>query len=742
MMVTVFSVTYIVFESSYDRFHDGSDRIYQISTRMKLQPGNEVVVSSTHQQLKEYIDDHIPEIEATCRVRSSRDPIYLGEQRFRNHSGLYVDKDFFSVFSYHMLTGDGSDIADPNTIILCRQLAEKLFGSLDCLGQTLTIKDQSYTIRGIVDDPPGNSSIQFEYLLPIASFFRTLPPTYQYLSVETYFKTVQPLNDYAAISNHLEQFYSEYNISRKEMYSIELMKLRDLNQYYHKTSKNFLLFITISLLVLIVSIVNYSNSFAAQHEKGMRETGVRKVFGASRARLIRSILVKSILMALAAAFLGVILAELFINTFRDLSGINVEQYGPGLWRIQVLLILIALITGIAAGIFPALRYSSLDTISMIRGSGPVVKRSVSLRKALVLFQYVISAGLLISIFIFFIQLRYLGTKDPGYVTENRILVEVSPSLEFKYNTYIDELKKIPGILSISGNGSSFGQTVGMSLRDKDTGEGMPVLGYFVEDGFFETMGIDLLEGKTFAQTTGLDTAHVIIDRATVDILGLENPVGKKLYNSSMKEMEIIGVVENADLIAKKGSRKPFLYTQFYNICSELVIHYTGEASEIARNVADRMTRFDPEFEYNYRYLSEARAGLYRKESNQAKIVLFAGIVAVILSLVGAYSMVSYLAERRARQISIRKVMGASVAEVLQLSFREILWMLLLAFAIASPAAYFIGEKWLQNFVLKVPISLLPFLLAWLIMTILVISTVYFKERQSAMVNPVINLRQE
>lgn len=742
MMVTVYSVTYIIFESSYDRFHEGSDRIYQISTRMEINRGNEVVMSNTHQQLKEYIDNHIPGIKATCRTRKSRDPLYIDNHRFKDHTGLFIDKEFFSIFDFEMLVGDGSDIENPNTIILTKTLVKKIFGKNEYLGETITIKDEVYSIIGVVDNPPGNSSIQFDYLLPLSNFFITLPPTYNYVSVETYIKAIRSYDNYNIITGLLNGFYSDYDIKDREMFSVEIGKLKDIHQYYSKTSKNYILFITISLIVLLVSIVNYINTFASDNELKIRETGIRKVVGASRASLIRSMMFRSIIMTMLAAIAGLVLSEIFIDTFRDLSGINVEQYGPGLGWIQVLVFLIALVTGVIAGIFPALRYSSLGIISMIKGDGSSIGGSLHLRKALVVFQYTISAGLLISIFIFFFQLRYLTVKDPGYSTENRMLIRVSPALEFKYNTYIEELKKIPGIISISGNGSAFGQTVGMSMVDENTGEGVPVMGYFVEDDFFKAYGINLLQGQTFSQTFGVDTAKVVIDESTVDILGLDNPVGKKIRTASLKEVEIIGVVEDADLIARKGERKPFLYTQFYNICTELIIYYNGDPSILAGEVADRMIRFDPEFEYNFRYLEEARITLYRAEAKQATIVLIIGIMAVIISLIGAYSMGSYLAERRAKQICIRKVMGATVAEVLQLSVKENILMIVFAFVIASPVAYLIGSKWLQNFTQKISINLLPFMLAMIILTALVLITIFFKERQAAMANPVQNLRQE
>ncbi|MEE4115864.1 MAG: ABC transporter permease [Marinilabiliaceae bacterium] len=742
MMVTVLSITYIVFESSYDSFHSDSERIYQVSTQMERQPGNEVVMSNTHQQLKEYIDLHVPQVEITCRIKSINDPIYLDQDKFRGHRGLFIDREFFEIFNFTMLIGDANSIVEPNTIILTRDLAEKLFGDIDCQGKTLIIKDNIYTVAGIANKPPGNSSIKFDYLIPLANFFNSLPPLYNFVSVETYIKSVLEFEDINEISGLLDEFYEVYDVKSKEMFSTKVGKLSDIHQYFYKTSKNYILFVTISLLVLIVSVVNFMNTFAAAKELRIKEIGIRKVFGASRVILIRSMLLQSVILTLLSAILGIILSEIFMDTFRTLSGVDVSQYGPGLWWIQVLIVLIAIISGLLAGIVPSFRYSSSDVISLIRASAGLRGGSLTIRKILITGQYLISAGLLICIIIFFFQIRYLGKKDPGYISSNRILIEVSPALEFKYNTYIGELRKIPGIKSISGNGSAFGQTVGMGIRKEKEGEGLTTMGYFVEDDFFKTYGIEVLAGKTFSQTSEVDTGKVIIDKATAEIFGFDDPVGKKIYTSSLTELEIMGVVENSDLIARKGERDPFLYTQFFDICAELIINYQGDAATVAREVADRMLEFDPEFEYNYRTVDEARKTLYEVETNQLKIVLFVGIIAILLTLVGAYSMASYMAERRAKQVSIRKVMGATVSEVLQLSIREIVLMVIIAFMLASPLAYLVSSRWLQNFTQKINIGILPFLLSLVCILVLVFLTAFFKERQSAMANPVDNLRQE
>ncbi len=740
MMITVFSVTYIVFESSYDRFHKNSERICLVSTLIEIESGNEVVMSSSHHNMKDYIDSHVPQVEMACRIRDSTDPLIIDDVEFRNQKGLFVDEDFFSIFKFGMLLGEGSVLEDPGSIILTRDLAEKLYGDINCLGENLQINDNIYTVRGVAETPPGNTSIRFEYLIPMSVFLGTLE-SYSSISVETYILTPVAYDDYTSVSESINGFYEAYDVKGKDRYKVSISKLTDQYQYYYKTSKNFILFATISILALLVSVVNFINAFAAGSELRIRDTGIRKAMGATRVMLMRDMLLTSVIISLISALFGLILSEIFIGTFRELSGVDVRQYGPGLWKIQVSVLLIAVFTGLLAGAFPAIRYSSPNVLAMITGRGLFRNRSFTLRKVLVLVQYIISGGLLISLFIFFYQIRYLNNKYPGFDVESRMLVRVSGDLEFKYAAYISELEKIPGIISVSGNGSEFGGTVGFGFKRINSEEGMPAMGYFVEDGFFRTYGIKLIRGKTFEETSGRDSSKVLIDASTSEILGYNDPVGERFILSG-REVEIIGLVEDADLIALKGEREPFVYTQFYDLCAELIVNYEGDPSVIADRIAEKMTEFDPDFEYNYRMLEEARGELYKKEANQVKIVLLVGLVAVLMTIVGAYSLASYMAERRAKQVSIRKVMGATVAEVIQLSVKEMTWMIIIAFIIASPLAYFVSIKWLQNFTQKISIGPLPFILALVVLSVLILITVYFKERKAALANPVKHLRQE
>ncbi len=341
MMVTVLSVTYIVFESSYDQFHKKSDRIYLASTLMEVEPGNVVSMSNTHHDLKDYIDLHIPQIEKSCRIYPCNRPITINQDKFKGHIGLSVDSEFFSLFDFRMLHGDGSVLSDPEKVILSQDLAEMFYGDINCLGKTMLIEDDVFTIGGVIENPPGNTNIVFEYLLPISNTLKALQD-HNFVSVETYILAPVVYDDLSVISEQINSFYETYNVKGKDQYKVSLSTLCGKTLYNSSTSKNFILFISVSVLVLLVSIINFINSHAAWSELRTHEIGIRKVMGASKGFLIRNMITNSMLMSFIAVFIGLILSQLFLKVFQELQ-VSAIQYGPGLYWIQVLLVIIATI---------------------------------------------------------------------------------------------------------------------------------------------------------------------------------------------------------------------------------------------------------------------------------------------------------------------------------------------------------------------------------------------------------------
>jgi ABC-type antimicrobial peptide transport system permease subunit len=601
--------------------------------------------------------------------------------------------------------------------------------------------ETSYTVFGIVDDPPANSNLQFDYLLPITQFIDSLDLTYDQVCVETYLLVRYRLEDPGILNASLNPFFTMYGIGESDTYRLQLESITGRNPFSGDRTSYYFLLISITLLVLMVSVVNYINSFAAGCEQRKREIRVRKIIGASRALLVRSMLLQSVMMSLIGSAGALLLTGVLLGPYKKLSGQDIAMYGPGLWKIQVIVLFIAILTGLLGGLFPGIKYTSRVHGNSTQDERLPGRGKFRFSKVMVLSQLCISGSLLIILFLFTGQLRFLSSKDSGFETQDRILIRVDGPLVSSYRNYIEELRSIPSVITVSGSILEFGGTIGLGIKKDEESDYQASMGFIVQDGFFKAYGISLADGITFEESSGRDAGSVIIDRSTAQILGMDQPVGKEVFVVGRK-MRVIGLVEDADLIAMKGQRMPFCYTQLADQCGELIVHYRGDPEPVAKEIARRLKAFDPDFEYNYRKLEEARNHLYSEDRMQVQMILIVVAIAVLITMGGAYSMTRYQVSRRAGEISIRKVLGASVAQIVQLTVTGMIWMIGIAFLIAAPFAYLFTTKWLQDFTQRIRIGPGSFILALLCLSTLILATVLSKAIQAALVNPAEQIRNE
>lgn len=732
MMITVFVVSYIVFENSFDSFHKKKKRIYHVSTQTGTQSGDSALLSRTHLYLKDYVDDQIPQIELSCRLHETEEILVADQEKYKDHYGLHVDADFFRIFDYTMIAGQSSCLEEPGQMILTRSLAKKIFGPSDCLGSELELDEAIFTVSGIVDDPPANSNLRFDYLLPMQNFTDSLARADHLVCVETYILCFDKHIEQTGLKASLNSFFKEYGIGEEGSYQLHLENLTRQNPYTSGHSSTYFLFISISILTLGISVFNFINSFATGCELRTKDNGIRRIMGAQRALLVRTLLIQSVMISLIASAGALMLTGALLGPFRKLSGLDIALFGPGLWRTQIIVSLITILAGFLGGLFPAVKYTSRDQRCRSR---------LPLNKVLFVTQFSISTSLLIVLFLFLGQLQFLSLKDPGFEMEDRILIKIEGRLVSSFQKYRDEIAAIPSVLAVSGSISEFGKTIGLGIKKDEESDYMAAMGFIVQDGFFRAYGIRLAEGLSFEESLGSGAASVIIDKSTARILGMDQPVGKKIHVAG-REMQVIGLVEDAELIAMKGQRMPFVYTQLVNQCEELIIHHRGDPAKTAMEITRRLRAFEPDFEYNYRDIQEARDQLYMKERKQVHMILFVVIIAIFISMGGAYAMTCYRIGHRAREISIRKVLGATVNQVVNLIIKEIFWMIGIAFLIAVPLAYLISIKWLQNFTHRIRIGPHFFISALLILTLLILFTVLSRVRQAALMNPVEKIRNE
>ncbi len=738
MMVAILSVSYIVFESSYDTFHPASNRIFTVYTRYVLQ-GSSPVSFAIESGMKSYAEDNVAAVESACIVKKITADLTLENSVFKGINGYFTGPEFFSMFDFRLLSGNPGQLSEPGTVFLTVRLAEKLFGGIDCSGRVIRIAGKPYTVSGIVKDPPVNSNFDFDFLLPELKADAAAGTQKDKEKVNLYILTKTAKTAKASLQNNLDAYFIS---AGREKERTEVIALRDLHQYSSRTEKSFLIFISVTLLVLFTSMVNFLNTHFARFRTRTGEIGMRRVNGASGMTILRMIIAETVLMTLIAAIAGLILSQLSLGYFQKLTSSMVQLHGPGLWKIQVLVVALTLLLGVTAGFIISVRYSGYNAIDLIRGLFRVEKSYI--RKILIGLQFAISGGLIILMIILYQQLNFLKRTDMGFDPQNRLLIELSPALADKYDVIRTGLMNISGIEMVSGRGSAFGNVdVAMSVMK---GENTPenrffVFGYNVTDDFFETYGIKLIEGNDFGDISGRDSSLVIMDKFTAGMLGMEHPVGEKLKGLGMN-MEVIGLVEDADFIALSSQRMPRLYLQTSDQCSEVTVKYHGDVKVIMSEISGFLSQLDPDFSPEYRSLDDAVTGLYKKETNLFNIISICGIIAIILSLTGAYAMAVYLAGRKIRPNSIRRVFGASEGDITIKSILEIGLPAVLGNMAAWPVVYFVGEKWLSQFSGKITIGVFPFMVSLLLISLLVAGTVYIISRRSAFRNPAEILQQE
>lgn len=742
MMVAILSVSYIIFETSYDTFHSKSERLYTVYTEISVRNNDLAINYATYSGMKDYALKYVPLVESACRLKETNITTTLkcDNTVYKNLTGYYAEPEFFKMFDFKMLLGDPGSLSEPGKIIITASLSKKLFGNSKSIDRIVQINDSYFTVSGIVKDPPLNSNFAFNFLVPYMENSAAGQPFSGDEEVSLYLLTtsVQKKND--LLKESLDKYFIA---SGKEREKSLVIALKDLHQYSQKTQRNFLIFITISLLVLFTSVVNYINIYQAAVEVRVKEIGMRKVFGASRGTIIRMIITESVIITTMASVIGLILSELLLGLFQKLTSVEVQQYGPGLWKIQAAIVTLALLLGIVAGFLTSLKYSDYKPVDLVEG---IIRTGYKnyFRKLFIGLQFVISGGLMVLMVIFSLQLSFLRNADMGFETSNRVLISLSAELKSKYNMIHNEIINIPGVEIVTGRSGIFGNAdIAMVILNEKTVPKSHILtfGFNVEDDFFRTYGIKMIEGNDFSDISGRDPNLAVIDKFSADQLGFEHPVGEK-FRAAGRTLEIIGVVEDADFLALNQQKEPRIYVQFNEDCSEITIRHSGDEKVILEKIVKLLTGIDPNYVVEYRRLDDAVKELYKKENNLLKIISICGLIAIALSLTGAYAMVSYLSERRLRQNSIRRIFGASERNITMQSIFEIGWPVVLGILLSWPGVYIISRNWLTSFAVKISIGPLPFIISLAGISLLVVITVYTISRRSALRNPADLLRQE
>lgn len=755
---TFFIMLWIQDEISYDRFHDDGDSIYAVM-RHSVFGGNKGTTRSMPKPLAQVLVDDYKEITSTILVTWEQQLLLThGETAFRSRA-RHVGIDFFDVFTFPLLVGEASEaLTAPESVVISESLAQKYFGSDwrtrdDVLGTTLRLENRlDVALTGVFENVPANSSLQFDFVVPIEEYIRRNDWTDAWdnngLRMYARLETGSDVNMVNAkikdlIDDHVDSYESD----------VFLYPVSDL--YLRSDFENGVLvggrieyiriFLLVALFIILIASINFTNLATARSAQRAREIGVRKSVGATRALLGRQFLGESVLLAAISFAVAIGLVILLMPAFNTLTQkvVSISTLDPLVW---LEFAGIALVTGLLAGSYPALYLSSFNVVAVLQGSGGTSGRGSGLRRGLVVVQFVMSIVLIVGTFTVYKQLSYIRSKDLGINRDNVVMVDFEGDVREHFGAFKEELLKTPGITSVatsSNNPLSIGNdTIAVEWEGKDPDDNTLFWNSAIGYDFIETMWIALDEGRSFSQEYGADSSNYIINWKAAAAMDMTDPVGQQISFWG-REGTIVGVMEDFHMSSLYRPIMPVIFRLRPENTDILFVRIaSGRTSEALATFEQLYKKFNPEYPFEYRFMDEQFEDAYRSEIVIGALANVFAFVAILIACLGLFGLASFTAEQRTREIGIRKVMGASVASVVVLLSREFLVLVGAAFLLAAPIAYIVMNRWLDDFAFHTELGVGILAATGVSVVLIALATVSYQAIRAAAANPVNSLRSE
>jgi len=750
---------YVAYEWGYDKQFQDYEKTYVVYNNQAAS-GKVFSFDATPGVLAAEVKAKIPGVKAVTRMFYSQEHLITVQQKNFKRLCSFADPAFFQIFDYKVLKGNPATfLKSPQSVVLTETLAKSLFGDEDPLGKSLKFDNtEALKVEGVIADVPKNSTNQFEYMMSWNLFEKLNPWSLQSNWGGNFCHTFIQLDD--------NRFYEQADTQLRGMIKANNDKSNN-EPFMHPVAKYHLydnfeggksvggkidqlrIFMLLAFCILIIACVNFMNLSTARSEKRAKEVGVRKSIGSSRKDLIGQFLMESVLISMLSMLVAFMLIEVALPYFNRLLGIQLD-IDYSYWLFWATLIGLTLTTGIIAGSYPAFYLSAFDPIKVLKGftSTGVGGSSLSVRKFLVVFQFVFAACLIICTAVIYQQLNYIVNKPIGYNINNLVEVPVQGALKEpgKYQVIKDQLLKTGMVSAVANYSTIFteGGNNGYSVSwpGKNPDEKILVNFRWTHYDFLKTTGIQLLQGRDFDQQFA-DSTTVIINEALVKVMGLKQPLGA-VIDFEDTPVTIIGII------------KDYVVESPYMAATPMIIGFTKDANDVILvRVADhanltaslqainqQFEAVNPGFPVDHRFIDDNFKQKFKNEKLLGTLANWFGGFAIFISCLGLLGLALYMAEQRKKEISIRKVLGANSANILVLLNKDFIKLVLIANVIAFPLGYIIVTKWLSNYEFRTSISILPFALALLLSLVIAILTVSLQSFKVAKANPIDALKYE
>jgi len=760
-------------ELSFDRFNTKADRIVRLVGKAKTESGTTESATSSAPMAAALMKDY-PEVENAVRLDIHEEIVQLKNEQVLQDGILVADKSFFKVFSYNLSRGDiNTVLTEPFSIVLTESIAKRYFGSEDPIGQKLTLfmfdrdgRGAQYTVTGVMPDPKENSHFDFKMIasfntVEVVNPDATTIDGWGDASYYTYLLLKEGV-DKEAFSKKITWFY-EKHIGElfkiwKPIYTYSLQSLTDIhlksNRLYEIGNNGNInqvyTFSAIALIILLLAGINYMNLATARSINRAKEVGIKKVVGAFRFQLISQFIIESVLTALIAFLLAMLLSKLLQPLFSELTGKNIDVFVyPSL---IVFLALVSVFLGVLSGLYPAFIISSFRPSTVLKGAFKAADRAVFLRKSLVVAQFAITLVLVIGIIVINSQMSFIKHKDLGYNVDALLFFRVHGNTDVieGYEAFRNEVLANPAVKGMATSNSLLigGLATGGSETVDRNGASIQVnTGRLrVDPNYLGVYGIKILQGRNFKRPEQNDTIRqVIINETAVKTFGWKDAsyaIGKS-FKVGGRPGEIIGVVSDFHYNSLQQSIAPLaIFLEPFRFSRITLNMDMSKADQVLPFLEKTWKKHFPSALLDYDFMDSQLGDQYRSEQRFSRIFLYASVLSLLIACLGLYGLIAYAASQKTKEIGIRKVLGASVNGIAIMLSRDFIKLVLLAFIIATPVAWYIMNNWLQDFAYRTSIKWWMFGAAGIAVVLLALFTVSFQAIRAAIANPVKSLRSE
>jgi len=759
-------------ELSYDRFNKNADRIVRVVFNASIN-GGKISESNVMPPVAQALKNDYAEVEEATRLKQDGRPKITFEHKiFKEASAAFVDPNFFKVFSFTFLKGDATTaLLRPNTLVITSEVAQRWFGNDAPLGKTIDYNGTRFTVTGVMEKNPANAHFHFDMFGSMESIDQARSNSWMESNFFTYV-LLKPGTDYKKLEAKLPgmvekymgpQIVQEMGLSLSQFRTkgnelgFALQPLTSIHLYSNTSSeleaggnvKYVYIFGAIAVFMLLIATINFINLSTAGASKRAKEVGVRKVMGSGKADLVKQFLLESVMLTFIALLIAFVMVQLALPVFNTLSGKNLR---PG-FSLKPLTAFFALgiMVGLLAGIYPAFFLSSFKPIATLKGRLSAGTKSLGLRSSLVVFQFFISVSLITGTIIVYQQMKFIQNQQLGYDKDQLLVLPNSWALGKNEKAFKEKLLQDSRVANItvsaykpagpSGNNNSLAYPEG---KDNQL---MKTLEYQVDEQYIPTLGIQMAAGRNFSPAFSTDSSAMIINETAARAFGFgKNAVGQRITreNSSRGKnvtYNVVGVVKDFHFRSLHEAITPLLMV--LNPESGLIIKVrTKDIAGLLASMKEQWASYQVEEPFSYAFMDELYIKTYAAEQKTGLILNIFAVLTIFVACMGLFGLATYTAEQRSKEIGIRKVLGASVAQVTGMLSKEFIKLVLIGCIIAFPLSWWAMTRWLQDFAYKIDINWWVFVLAGVVALLIALFTVSFKAIRAALANPVKSLRSE